>query len=100
MTILRSIEPVLGIVGDLANDGLLFLRSTFRSRTSLIAENLFLRKQLAFYQEHQIKPRRLTDTARLSLIFWSRFFEWKSALLSNDDDSVAIRVFLRKQRQD
>jgi len=36
---------------------------------------------LAFYQEHQIKPRRLTDAARFSLVFWSRFFEWKSALL-------------------
>jgi hypothetical protein len=29
------------------------------------AEVLFLRKQLAFYQEHQISPRRLTDAALL-----------------------------------
>src|SRR5215472_15657556 len=47
----------------------------------LIAENLFLRKQLGFYQEHQIKPRRMTDAARLSLVFWSRFCEWKSVLV-------------------
>ena len=45
------------------------------------AEILFLRKQLAFYQEHQIRPRRLTDAARFSLAFWSRFFEWKEALV-------------------
>jgi len=32
----------------------------FRSRTSLIAENLFLRKQLAFYQEHKLKPQPRT----------------------------------------
>jgi putative transposase len=36
---------------------------------------------LAFYQERQVRPRRLTNAARLSLVFWSRFFEWKSALV-------------------
>ena len=48
---------------------------------TLIAENLFLRKQLAYYQDHQIQPRRLTNAARLSLVFWSRFFAWRSTLL-------------------
>jgi transposase InsO family protein len=81
MKILRSVFSVLAIVCGLANDALAFFGSTFHSRTALMAENLFLRKQLAFYQEHQIKPRRLTDAARLSLVFWSRFFDWKSALL-------------------
>jgi hypothetical protein len=52
-----------------------------RSRTALSAENLFLRKQLAFYQERQIRPRRLTNAARLSLLIWSRLFAWRSALL-------------------
>src|SRR5215472_12445033 len=47
----------------------------------LIAENLFLRKQLGFYQEHQVKPRHMTDAARLSLVFWSRFCAWKSVLV-------------------
>jgi hypothetical protein len=32
-----------------------------RSKTSLAAENLFLRKQLAFYQERRIRPRRLDN---------------------------------------
>jgi transposase InsO family protein len=45
------------------------------------AEILFLRKQLAFYQEHQIRPRRLADSARFSLALWSRFFDWKEALV-------------------
>src|SRR5215472_1127660 len=81
MKVVQSIQSVLGIVWSLANDALRFLRSIFRSRTSLIAENLFLRKQLGFYQEHQIKPRRMTDAARLSLVFWSRFCEWKSVLV-------------------
>jgi putative transposase len=46
-----------------------------------MAENLFLRKQLAFYREHKIIPRPLTDAARLSLVFWSRLLEWKDALM-------------------
>src|SRR5450759_5977737 len=58
-----------------------FLRSSVRSRSALLAENLFLRKQLAFYQEHQIRPRRLTDAARFSLVLWSKFCNWKSALV-------------------
>ena len=58
-----------------------FLRSSVRSRSALLAENLFLRKQLAFYQEHQIRPRRLTDAARFSLVVWSKFCNWKSALV-------------------
>jgi putative transposase len=51
------------------------------SRTAMAAEVLFLRKQLAYYQDHQIGPRRLTDPARLSLVLWSRLFNWKEALL-------------------
>jgi transposase InsO family protein len=53
----------------------------FRSRNALIAENLFLRKQLAFFQEREIPPRRLTDAARLWLVIWSHFFDWRSALV-------------------
>ena len=58
-----------------------FLTVVFRSRTSLIAENLFLRKQLACYQEHKRKPQLLTDAARWSLVLWSRVFDWRSALV-------------------
>jgi hypothetical protein len=32
-----------------------------RSRAQLAAENLFLRKQLAMYQERRVKPRRSDD---------------------------------------
>src|SRR5262252_8033433 len=81
MSFLRSSLSVLRVLCGLANDAVMFFRSSFHSRTALIAENLFLRKQLTFYQEHQVRPRRLTNAARLSLLFWSRFFAWKSALL-------------------
>jgi len=42
---------------------------------------LFLRKQLAFYEEHQVQPRRLNDAVRFSLVVWSRLFNWKNALV-------------------
>ena len=66
-------------------DCIRFLQSLTARRAVLAAENLFLRKQLAFYQEHQIRPRRLTATARFRLLFWSRFCErfcdWRNALV-------------------
>jgi hypothetical protein len=58
-----------------------FLRLSLSSRAALSAEVLFLRKQLAFYQERQISPRRLTVAARFSLVLWSRFFHWRDALM-------------------
>jgi hypothetical protein len=79
---LKSIRSMFAVLHGLASDLVRFLWSCVSSRTALVAENLFLRKQLAFYQEHQVRPRRLTNAARISLVFWSRFFDWKSALLS------------------
>ena len=58
-----------------------FLRLSLSSRTALTAEVLFLRKQLAFYQEHRIPARKLTAAARFSLLLWSRFFRWREALM-------------------
>src|ERR1700740_3106296 len=78
---LRSARSSIAIVCRFAADVVAFLGSLSRSRRALIAENVFLRKQLAFYQEHQVKPRRLTDSAQLALVFWSRFFNWRSALV-------------------
>jgi putative transposase len=51
-----------------------------RSRASLAAENLFLRKQLAFYQERKVKPRRANNPTRLTLVLLSRWFNWRDAL--------------------
>ena len=50
MNLLRLFLFVLSVARDLAVDALGLARSSFRSRTALLAENLFLRKQLAFYQ--------------------------------------------------
>jgi transposase InsO family protein len=39
-----------------------------------------LRKQLAFYQERRIRPRRIDNRTRLTLVWLSRWFNWPSAL--------------------
>src|SRR5712691_9906273 len=57
-----------------------FLWLCLHSPTALAAENLFLRKQLALYQERQIKPRRATDAARLTLVCLGRWFDWRQVL--------------------
>src|SRR6266478_4098886 len=64
------------ILGDLVH----FLCLGLRSRASLAAENLFLRKQLAFYQERTVKPRRADNPTRLTLVLLSRWFDWRDAL--------------------
>jgi putative transposase len=61
-------------------DLLRFLVLSLRSKSSLAAENLFLRKQLAFYQERKIKPCRTCRPTRLTLLWLSRWFNWSSAL--------------------
>src|ERR1019366_2847260 len=65
-----------------------------RSNSSLAAENLFLRKQLGFYQERKIKPRRTCPSAQVTLILLSRWFNWRSALTV-----VTPRTFIGWQRK-
>ena len=90
----RNFRPSLTVLWELLRDGLQFLNVAARSQTAVTAEVLFLRKQLAYYQDHQIRPRRLTDAARLSLVLWSQLFEWKEALIV-----VTPRTFVRWHRK-
>jgi len=73
---------ILNIWQALVSQVLQFLRLTTRSQVALSAWVLFLRKQLAFYQERMIKPRRFDDAARLSLLLLARLFDWKAALIN------------------
>jgi len=52
-----------------------------RSRAQLAAENLFLRKQLALYQERKVKPRLADDATRVILVWLSHFLAWRQLLL-------------------
>jgi hypothetical protein len=63
----------LSVLADLFR----FLVLSLRSESSLAAENLFLRKQLGFYQERKIKPRRTSPPAQVTLILLSRWLNPK-----------------------
>jgi putative transposase len=62
-------------------DAMCFLVLCLRPAPALAAENLFLRKQLAQYQERHVKPRRANDATRIALVWLSRFFDWRRALV-------------------
>jgi len=73
---------ILYISQDLLSEALRFLPLLVSAKASLAAEVLFLRKQLAFYQERKIKPRRFDDSARLSMLVLAKLFDWKNALVN------------------
>jgi hypothetical protein len=78
---MRRMKSLVAVSLALFSDLARFFGVALRPRTSLVAENLFLRKQLAYYREHQVRPRPLSDAARLSLVFLSRLFDWRNALM-------------------
>jgi putative transposase len=53
-------------------DALTFVSLGFRTRSQLAAEHLFLRKQLALYQERRLKPRRADNATRITLVVLSK----------------------------
>jgi transposase InsO family protein len=78
----------------LALDALRFLGLCLRPSPTLAAENLFLRKQLALYQERKVRPRCTTDTTRIAMVWLGRWFDWQQALAV-----VQPNTFLRWHRQ-
>jgi hypothetical protein len=82
MSRFQAVFRLLYIGNDLLSEGLRYLRLLVGSKASLAAEVLFLRKQLAFYQERKIKPHRFNDSARLSMLLFAKLFDWKKALVN------------------
>ena len=72
-----------------------FLVQCLRPAPALAAENLFLRKQLALYEERQMQPRRATDATRLAMVWLSHWFDWRAALRV-----VQPETFTRWHRQE
>src|SRR5215472_3753543 len=77
-TLAHCFRTVLRVMADLVR--LAFLAA--RSRSALAAEDLFLRKQLALFQERQVKPRRANDATRWTMATRSRLFPWRDALVN------------------
>jgi hypothetical protein len=75
MELFSSIISLAAVLAKLARtfvaDSIRFITLLARSRTALATENLFLRKQLAFYQERKIKPRRFDNVTRFMLVLLS-----------------------------
>src|SRR5262249_46455990 len=71
------LQTILAVTRDLAS----LASSTMRSRAQLAAESLFLRKQLALYQERKVKPRRADDATRVVLVGLARFLAWRQLLV-------------------
>jgi transposase InsO family protein len=92
--LLGSLSQLAKILLTLLVDALRFIGPWLRPYPALAAENLFLRKQLALYQERHVKPRRATNATRSALIWLGRWFDWRHALVV-----VQPETFTRWHRQ-
>jgi hypothetical protein len=91
---LRQLLQGAGMLCALLLDATRFLRLCLHSPAALAAENLFLRQQLALYQDHHAKPRRATAATRFTLVWLSQWFDWPPMLTV-----VHPETFRRWQRQ-
>jgi putative transposase len=80
-TLLRNLIPLARTLLMCLMDAWRFLLLCLRPSPALAAENLFLRKQLALYQERQVTPRRPTQATRMALAWLARWFDWRHALV-------------------
>ena len=77
------------------------LRLLISPRAALIAENLFLRKQLGLFRERKVKPRRISRPTRLAMLALGKFFDWREALVVVKPETfvrwhrTAFRIFWR-----
>src|SRR5262249_1542448 len=76
----RHVRQLATMLISLIIDAVCYLGLCLRPSPALAAENLFLRKQLALYEERQVKPRRPTHAIRLAMMWLSYYFNWRSAL--------------------
>ena len=76
----HAIRQLASMLLKLSADTWRFLVLCLRPASALAAENFFLRKQLALYEERRVKPRQATNTTRMTMLGLSRFFNWRPAL--------------------
>ena len=92
--IFRPLRHRLATRSSVAYDLVGLLVLSMLSRRALAAENLYLRKQLALFQERKVKPRRAHDSTRLIMVILGRMFSWRDALVNVKPDT-----FLRWHRK-
>jgi hypothetical protein len=79
---------VLRTISRLLEDLLVFVRLGLDVAGAAGGGNLFLRKQLALYQERRIKPRRPDPATRVALVLLSRRLDWRSMLTVVQPDTL------------
>jgi putative transposase len=80
--LVRCLIELAALGWVLITNSLHFLVLCTKSRATLAAENIFLQKQLAFYQERKVVPRRFDNASHCLLVLLSRCFVWKDALVA------------------
>jgi putative transposase len=81
LSLLYNLIPFACTLLIVLMDAWRFLLLCLRPSPALVAENLFLRKQLALCQERQVKLRRPTQATRIALTWLARWFDWRHALV-------------------
>ena len=94
-------HELLRAIANTCADSLKLAATVFRScvlpaqtAAALKAENLFLSRQLALYREREAPRRPTTPSIRLVMVFLSRLFDWRGALVIVQPDT-----FFRWHRQ-
>jgi putative transposase len=78
----------LSTIRRLLCDVVRLARLALTPRVQLAAENLFLRKQLALYQERHVKPKRPDTATRVVLVVLSRLLDWRALLTVVQPDTL------------
>jgi len=80
-SVIRPLIKYLTTLQIIAFDVLRLAFGVVRSHFALVAENLFLRKQLALFQERNQKHRRTSATDRFVLAQLAHLCDWRPALV-------------------
>jgi putative transposase len=92
--LIRHLGQFICMLLTLLVDSVRYLGLCLRLPAALAAENIFLRKQLALYQERHVKPWRATHATRVALVWLARWFDWRHVLAG-----VEPQTFMAFQEQ-
>jgi putative transposase len=73
-SLLEAIARCTLTLAGVLNTMVLYSMIRHRRSRSLAAENLFLRKPLALFQERDVRPRRADDATRAALVWLSKAY--------------------------
>jgi len=87
-SVFRAVAHCVRTLSFVVVDLVRLARLAVHSHSALAAENLFLRKQLAMFQERKVKPRRADHATRWMMATLSRMFPWSNSLMNVKPDTL------------